>query len=299
MNSAKISMVARSNEASSSKRRAADPLTSQEYLSKETIESSDEGESDGQGKVDERDAENGSSVDSMDDIEGVTPKRRDRRSGDGDRREEAPRLRRYQPPPGMKAVQIDASLSQTTFDFDQMRRNSKLQLWTIRVPADLKPSRLSALNVTGPRKSSSKPKGSLSTKHGTYQLHAADADGIEMAGGMRLMVPDATRENHLFVAPLPISHHLILVPDESSGAASASERVVRPIPSRTKREQPTHLFKFRNQAYGFNTPGTRSTQDVEQVTETADADVVMSSPKRSKKAKTNKAESGKPRKSKT
>lgn len=130
-------------------------------------------------------------------------------------------------------------------------------------------------------------------------------------------------------APLPISRHLILTPDFSTESTfDAQSANAEPIPdflkeaqaqaqqasssfssaTPAKRAQPTHLMKFRNHTYGFNTPGPEKTSkklrgevmEVEQVErEAAPPAAAAASPaskvavesKKEKKRKTDKDDS--------
>ena len=116
--------------------------------------------------------------------------------------------------------------------------------------------------------------------------------GEEMGGGMRLLVPRLSHGGKLFVgtfslycvgidtiAPIPIKYHLLLSPrppqpvtesptDEThalpsflstttpSSTTGLSKEMQGVLPG--KRAQPLHLLKFRNKAYGFDTPGPAS-----------------------------------------
>lgn len=118
-------------------------------------------------------------------------------------------------------------------------------------------------------------------------------------------------------APLPISRHLILTPDFSAESSSDADADTEPIPdflreaaqqassaTPAKRAQPTHLMKFRNHTYGFNTPGPEKTSkklrgevmEVEQVEReaapaAAPASKVAVENKKEKKRKTDKDDS--------
>lgn len=128
-------------------------------------------------------------------------------------------------------------------------------------------------------------------------------------------------------APLPISRHLILTPDFSTESTfDAQSADVESIPdflkeaqaqaqqtsssssaTPAKRAQPTHLMKFRNHTYGFNTPGPEKTSkklrgevmEVEQVEREAAPPAAAASPaskvavesKKEKKRKTDKDDS--------
>ena len=65
-----------------------------------------------------------------------------------------------------------------------------------------------------------------------------------------------------------------------------------------KRKQPTHLFKFRNQAYGYSTPGASVTQ-VEEQKEVRDVSMSPKTTKKDKKAKGEDRPAKKSRASKT
>ncbi|ORY34204.1 hypothetical protein BCR39DRAFT_516743 [Naematelia encephala] len=96
--------------------------------------------------------------------------------------------------------------------------------------------------------------------------------GEEMGGGMRLLVPRLNAGGKLLVAPIPIKRHLLLTPRISDNVPAAVQDE-RPLPSflsttisstntnnvqdglPAKRTQPAHLLKFRNRAFGFDTPG--------------------------------------------
>lgn len=58
----------------------------------------------------------------------------------------------------------------------------------------------------------------------------------------------------LIPAPVKISRRLILTPTD--GKATSSEYRA---PEKAKRTQPEHKLKFRNRAYGFDTPGPAAT----------------------------------------
>lgn len=79
------------------------------------------------------------------------------------------------------------------------------------------------------------------------------------------------------LAPIPVSQHLLLEPQvedsvEVSESSALPSYLSTDIPDASsagevhmegvlpgKRAQPTHLFKFRNRAFGFDTPGPAAT----------------------------------------
>lgn len=104
----------------------------------------------------------------------------------------------------------------------------------------------------------------------------------------------------LTIAPVPIKHHLLLTPQldtpeaESTFPASylsetapdgvAAVAMEGILPS--KRKQPTHLLKFRNRAFGFDTPGPSATRveamDVDSSEATGKASVDVKEKKKRK-----------------
>ncbi|OCF45158.1 hypothetical protein I317_00960 [Kwoniella heveanensis CBS 569] len=273
--------------------------------------------------------------DSEVDLEGIEPRRSSKKTTNPAQSLRASKtLSRYEPPVGMTELKATAAFVSSPFEWEALANKPGVELWAIRVPKDLKPSRLSALSLTVPRSShpsSSYPssstngsaggevKGSFTYKSTSYTLTpagsskrlkahtvvdeegrqptagpgAADSltmdagdegelavEGGEEMEGMRLLVPRVKQGGKLFVAPLPITRRLILTPDITPSSAqtetginedptaapaavpsflsngSSTPIVPSSAPSaNAKRPQPTHLFKFRNEAYGFNTPG--------------------------------------------
>lgn len=146
-------------------------------------------------------------------------------------------------------------------------------------------------------------------------------EGGEEMQGMSLMLPRLSKKGKLFVgtylpacssgfateqaAPKPITRHLILEPDTSSSAtemetstlpsylSTGHEPVVQaPTLGSTKRVQPTHLFKFRNNTVGINTPGPNGLPESQR----ADKTMLDVSVEKKKKRKSEKGESGTPKK---
>ncbi|KIR63609.1 hypothetical protein I314_03013 [Cryptococcus bacillisporus CA1873] len=247
------------------------------------------------------------SVDSDQDLENVEPRRN--KGKETARKSIAPAgsFDKYKPPAGMTELGITTEFVKSEFEWDALASRPGIELWAIRAPRDLKPSRLSALSIPVPKKDEPLT-GNLKTKSQSYILRTAgftgssssskvgeqgqglvdslgmsDEQGVdqlaeeggEEMGGMRLLVPRVKEHGKLYVAPLPISRHLILTPDfstesnfdaqtaepildflnEAQQASSSSSSSAPPA----KRAQPTHLMKFRNHTYGFNTPGPEKT----------------------------------------
>ncbi|KAK4688872.1 hypothetical protein P7C73_g1221, partial [Tremellales sp. Uapishka_1] len=267
---------------------------------------------------DESEAED--DVDSEGDIDAVVPKKKAAAADRSSRPTKS--LPKWTAPPGMSTVNLTTDFTSSPFEWDAMAASPGIQLWAIRVPIDFKPSRLSGLSLKAPTKSHPTISGKLKTKSHTYRLEstsslppahetvdedgrhptagpgmvdamAMDKDelkmhgGEEMLGGMRLMVPRAKKGGKLFVAPLPISQHLLLTPEllEAEIPESTSSEP-RPLPSflstaipentttpetalPPKRPQPTSLLKFRNKAYGFDTPGPGAEVEIPAAAEEA------------------------------
>ncbi|TYJ54899.1 hypothetical protein B9479_004407 [Cryptococcus floricola] len=240
------------------------------------------------------------SDDSEDDLENVKPKKS---KATDTRRSTAPSgsLPKYRPPPGMSPLEITTVTASSPFEWDALASsassNSGLELWAIRVPKELKPSRLSNLVISAPKEG--KPlTGKLDHKGQKYILRTAGSsknrtekeeereeaglvDSMEMGDGrgaedkaeeggeemegLRLLVPKAKEDGRLFVAPIPIKRRLLLTPDLTSTLEANSDpslpSFLQPSenPQSSKRPQPTHLLKFRNHAYGYDTPGPEVT----------------------------------------
>ncbi|WVQ80259.1 hypothetical protein IAT38_002364 [Cryptococcus sp. DSM 104549] len=308
------------------------------------------------GSDSESESESGSESDgseNSDDLENVQP----RRGAGGEAAPQRPggKLPKYQPPNGMSELKVTTAFVNSPFEWEALAAKKGVELWAIRAPRDLKPSRLSALNVTAP-KGSSPVSGSLKTKSQTYSLTAAgssaptraavdaegrqptagpglvdamdmgaggkgeEADLMRVEGGeemegLRLLVPRLKQSGKLFVAPMPITRRLLLTPDTPIAPSSSTDPT--PLPSflststpgattstasvhpdtvlPAKRQQPTHLLKFRNRTYGFDTPGPGATVVREAETEEmeldgeapaeADVEPAVSSQKKEKKRK--------------
>ncbi|OXG20547.1 hypothetical protein C366_02082 [Cryptococcus neoformans Tu401-1] len=251
------------------------------------------------------------SVDGDQDLENVEPRRNKGKETAKKSIAPAGSFDKYKPPAGMTELGITTEFVKSEFEWDALASRPGIELWTIRAPRDLKPSRLSALSIPVPKKDEPLT-GNLKTKSQSYILRTAgfagssssskagdqgqglvdslgmgDGEGVdqlaeeggEEMGGLRLLVPRVKEHGKLYVAPLPISRHLILTPDFSTESTfDAQSADAEPIPdflkeaqaqaqqasssssaTPAKRAQPTHLMKFRNHTYGFNTPGPEKT----------------------------------------
>ncbi|WVQ76230.1 hypothetical protein IAR50_005895 [Cryptococcus sp. DSM 104548] len=279
------------------------------------------------------------SDDSEDDLENVQSKKSKNTDA---RRSVAPSgsLPKYRPPPGMTSLDITTVTASSPFEWDSLASSassgSGLELWAIRVPKELKPSRLSNLVISAPKEG--KPlTGKLEHKGQKYLLRTAGsskgrgekeeereeaglvdsmemgdgrgaeeraAEGGEEMEGLRLLVPKIKEHGKLFVAPIPITRRLLLTPDLTSTLESESEPTLPSFlqssetPGSSKRPQPTHLLKFRNHAYGSDTPGPKATSkkllgqemDVEE-SALRQEEVEEKVEKKEKKRKTDKDES--------
>lgn len=70
--------------------------------------------------------------------------------------------------------------------------------------------------------------------------------------GLTLFVPSMAKRGKLVRAPVKIARRVILKPEEKGEGEAYS------VPVKRKREQPEHLLKFRNRAFGFDTAGPGS-----------------------------------------
>ncbi|KAK6905306.1 hypothetical protein I204_05253 [Kwoniella mangroviensis CBS 8886] len=257
-----------------------------------------------------------SEVDSEENLENITPNKKSSKVANTAAEKRGKSLRKYEPPIGMTELKVSSAFTSSPFEWDNLANKPGVELWAIRVPKDLKPSRLSSLQLALPSNTSGPITGSLKTKSHSYTLSTAgtnihtktkvdeqgrqptsgpgaidsmrmDVDestpremkveGGEEMDGLRLLVPKVKEGGKLFVASKPITRKLIITPSidqPSTSTSSANEPALpsflsnpttdqavtqEPANTRTKRSQPTHLLKFRNQAYGFTTPGPEHT----------------------------------------
>ncbi|KAK8845527.1 hypothetical protein IAR55_006242 [Kwoniella newhampshirensis] len=264
---------------------------------------------------DDSDDSESSEADSEGDLETITPRRQQVTASDSTAQRPGKSLPKFQPPNGFFEIKVSTDFVNSPFEWDALASKPGVEVWAIRAPRDLKPSRLSAMAVSVPRKKDGKVSGSLKTKHQEYKLTPAgtskpthvvvdeegrqptagpglvdamamDVDGKnaetlrveggEEMSGMRLFVPRMNQGGKYYAAPVPVTRHLLLTPDDSTNEPETTSET-QPLPSflsttvpdstetpssvhpdsvlPSKRPQPTHLFKFRNQAFGFSTPG--------------------------------------------
>ncbi|WWC58210.1 uncharacterized protein I303_100746 [Kwoniella dejecticola CBS 10117] len=119
-----------------------------------------------------------SEVDSDENLEDITPRRSTKtndRSAAQEKRGKS--LKKYEPPIGMSELRVSSAFTSSPFEWDALASKPGVELWAIRVPRDLKPSRLSSLQLQIPKStsasSSSSVTGSLKTKSTTYTLSTA------------------------------------------------------------------------------------------------------------------------------
>ncbi|EJD06224.1 uncharacterized protein FOMMEDRAFT_166471 [Fomitiporia mediterranea MF3/22] len=188
-------------------------------------------------------------------------------------------------PPG--STRLTTLLDGDDFDYDTLEGNDDLELWVLRVPEGIKPKYLSNLTLTLPpptTSTSSQKLGKLEGKTATYDVWSvpssstnttsfnADDDGDDEQGrdvgntvggeellGLGCLLPRRRKEGKLFVAPKPITHHLVLTaqptlptPPPSSPEAETnnsgectlktSEGIYR---SPARYQHPKHLLKHR------------------------------------------------------
>lgn len=131
----------------------------------------------------------------------------------------------------MTELGITTEFVKSEFEWDALASRPGIELWTIRAPRDLKPSRLSALSIPVPKKDEPLT-GNLKTKSQSYILRTAgftrssssskvdeqgqglvdslgmgDGQGVdqlaeeggEEMGGMRLLVPRVKEHGKLYV----------------------------------------------------------------------------------------------------
>lgn len=89
----------------------------------------------------------------------------------------------------------------------------------------------------------------MSTSSGSFAFIEADENtGAEM-DSLTLMVPRMAGGGKLLRAPTKVSRKMMLKPLETQGGEGYT------VAARKSREQPEHLLKFRNRAFGFDTKG--------------------------------------------
>lgn len=144
----------------------------------------------------------------------------------------------------MTELGITTEFVKSEFEWDALASRPGIELWAIRAPRDLKPSRLSALSIPVPKKDEPLT-GNLKTKSQSYILRTAgftgssssskageqgqglvdslgmgDGQGVdqlaeeggEEMGGMRLLVPRVKEHGKLYVGesfPPPLHHSLL------------------------------------------------------------------------------------------
>ncbi|BGP53928.1 hypothetical protein JCM8202v2_001500 [Rhodotorula sphaerocarpa] len=146
-----------------------------------------------------------------------------------------PEALKYSPPEGYKAVKATAAAN--GIDWDEIKDDPDLELWTVRVPAGVKVKHLDGLTLTLPEGDLAdpvQPIGHFTAKKAEYDVHLAsagaseaataknnnkrkrtDADeaGESAAGELQALVPLLPRKsqgNKLYQAPRPVSRTLTI-----------------------------------------------------------------------------------------
>ncbi|WVO18390.1 hypothetical protein L204_106106 [Cryptococcus depauperatus] len=210
---------------------------------------------------------------------------------------------KYRPPVGMTELKVKTDFVKSQFEWDALAARQGVELWAIRAPKSLKPTKLSSLSIPMPDKDQPLT-GYLKTKSQSYTLRTAgesskqstDEEGLDEQGlvnslakgsdakveelaveggeemsGIRLLVPRVKAHGKLYVAPMAIKRRLLLAPDldfnsqvderqrEYISTSLTTDVSFTSAVTTVKRLQPTSLLKFRNHAYGFDTPGPEVT----------------------------------------
>ncbi|WWC85886.1 uncharacterized protein L201_000753 [Kwoniella dendrophila CBS 6074] len=319
---------------SSSTDKLSKPISAEEVPSDIDSDNLDESNNQNEDNDNDSSSSSGSSssdVDSDDNLEDITPRKSSKQKTNIPERRGGS-LKKYEPPIGMAELKVSSSFTSSPFEWDALASKPGVELWAIRVPKDLKASRLSSLQISVPSSSSSSSTSSLSssitgtlkTKSTEYNLHTVGTDlhtkqiitsegrlpqqgpgvavdsmrmeidggnnnsieeremkveGGEEMDGLRLLLPKIKQGGKLFVSSKPITRKLILTPTNSiqqqtstttnedlpalpsflSEPSTTSSVIKQSTELPPKREQPLHLLKFRNLAYGYSTPGPSST----------------------------------------
>ncbi|KWU46505.1 hypothetical protein RHOSPDRAFT_31963 [Rhodotorula sp. JG-1b] len=151
------------------------------------------------------------------------------------RRDLDPEALKYTPPDGFKQVKATAVAS--GIDWDQIKEDAGLELWTVRVPAGVKTKHLDGLTLTlpdGDLADPVQPVGTFTAKKAEYNVYLASASsattsskrrrdeqedegaaasGQGPAGELQTLVPLLPRKsqgNKLFQAPRPVARTLTI-----------------------------------------------------------------------------------------
>ncbi|GAA5965271.1 hypothetical protein JCM8115_002231 [Rhodotorula mucilaginosa] len=151
------------------------------------------------------------------------------------RRDLDPEALKYTPPEGFKQVKATAVAS--GIDWDQIKEDADLELWTVRVPAGVKTKHLDGLTLTLPEGDLAdpvQPVGTFTAKKAEYNVYLASASsaatsskrrrdeqeedeaaasGQGPAGELQTLVPLLPRKsqgNKLFQAPRPVARTLTI-----------------------------------------------------------------------------------------
>ncbi|KAL1685270.1 hypothetical protein GGG16DRAFT_66650 [Schizophyllum commune] len=169
-----------------------------------------------------------------------------------------------EPPAG--AVAIDnASVSVGEFDWDAVNADPDNEVWLIRIPEGVKPKHLegAVMSASSHSKFSRTGKvGSLSRKHTTYDIWSLaetdyeNADPEEAAstpvGGeeqraLSCLLPRRKRKGDLYLAPKPITRHLVLSARELQPTAPQS---AIPLQNPPRQSYPEEMLTHKFMPYG-------------------------------------------------
>ncbi|WWC66779.1 uncharacterized protein I206_100684 [Kwoniella pini CBS 10737] len=211
-----------------------------------------------------------SEVDSDENLENITP-RRSTQNQSTIQEKRGKSLKKYEPPIGMSELKPSSTFASSPFEWDALASKPGVELWAIRVPKDLKPSRLSALQIQKPKSNSSSITGSLKTKNSNYTLSSAGTslhtktvideegrqptagpsamdslrmdiderdineemkvEGGEEMDGLKLLVPKFKEGGKFFTVSKPIIRKLILTPSLTQSNNQQSSNESNEIPS--------------------------------------------------------------------
>ncbi|KAJ4475559.1 hypothetical protein J3R30DRAFT_3294445 [Lentinula aciculospora] len=204
----------------------------------------------------------------------------------------------YQPPEGMAL--LENTEVDEEWDYDTFKKDSELELWLIRVPNGVKPKHLENLSFDLPGSSSHHQNtkvGVLNRKQESYDVWnlgssslsgGSDIGGVEVgrmddettAGGgeeirgLTCLLPRKKKRGELYIAPRPITRHLIISaqhPKPSSSEQSPETSIPTQNPPRFS--YPKELLKHRFVAFGSNKTIVNDANDAHGVG--GDGDVEM------------------------
>ncbi|KAJ3570327.1 hypothetical protein NP233_g4478 [Leucocoprinus birnbaumii] len=169
----------------------------------------------------------------------------------------------FQPPQGAKLITTNEDNGD--FDWEAVKEDDDVEIWVMRVPDNVKPKHLEGLSLDLSGTSGvTNQIGSLKRKHTTYDIwslgEAADEDKLvdasTIVGGEEIksiscLLPRKSKKGKLYLAPKPISRHLILSarpPEPSTSENVGSSTMQHKNPPRQK--YPPEVLKHRFMPYG-------------------------------------------------